>query len=397
MDILYKEVLFFKRKVPIVAIIWFSLAFIAVLAELFHDAINNYIIFKYVFWHVVEQKSLYDAYPSEYFDTNHYGPLFSLVIAPFAVLPNWLGCILWAMANAAFLYYAINRLPVSEKNKIIIIAISAIEMMTSIHNVQFNPMVGAWLIMAYVLVEDEQDFWATLFIAAGFLIKLYGIAGLLFFVFSKNKVRFVVSFVFWLIVLFCLPMLFSSPSYIVHTYSEWIQALIEKNKLNEEGFAYAGHQDISVLGMVRRITANPNYSNLLILVPASLAIVLPLLRFKQYVSEQYRLSYLAIVIISVVIFSSSAESATYVIALPGACIWYILHKTDYPKWSTIILVLLFALTILSATDLVPTYLKNHFIRAYSLKALPCFIIWLWLIADVSFRNFVKMPLTINRQ
>jgi hypothetical protein len=396
MNIIYKEVSVFRKKVPLVAIVWFALALIAVVAEILHDSINNYIIFKYVFWHVADQKHLYVEYPAEYFDVNHYGPLFSLLIAPFAVLPNWLGCTLWGLANAAFLYYAISHLKISHRNKLIIIAITAIEMMTSIHNVQFNPMVGAWLIMAYVLVEDENDFWATLFIAAGFLIKLYGIAGLLFFVFSKHKIRFILSFAFWMVVLFCLPMLYSSPTYIVDTYREWIERLVEKNKINEEGFARAGHQDISVLGMVRRITASPNYSNLLILAPAAVFILLPFLRFKQYAAKQFRLSYLAIVVITVVIFSSSAESATYSIALPGACVWYILHRTNYPTWSTIVLVLLFMLTILSATDLVPTYLKDHFIRAYSLKALPCFIIWLWLIVDVATKNFLS-PASTSEQ
>jgi hypothetical protein len=38
---------------------------------------------------------------------------------------------------------------------------------------------------------------------------------------------------------------------------------------------------------------------------------------------------------------------------------------------------------------VPGYVKDHFIRAYSLKALPCFIIWLWLIADVMVKDLLS--------
>jgi hypothetical protein len=388
MNFIFKEYLFFKKRIPLVAIIWFALALIAVFSEVLRESPNNYLIFKYVFWHVIEQKHLYIGYP-EYVDVNHYGPLFSLLIAPFAVLPDKFGCILWALANAAFLYYAITRLRLSQKNKCIIIGITAIEMMTSIHSVQFNPMVGAWLILAYVLVEDEKDFWATLFIAAGFLIKIYGVAGLLFFVFSKHKTKFVLSFIFWSAVLFCLPMIFSSASYILNCYKEWIERLVEKDKLNAGGFSSAGYQDISVMGMVRRITGDPTISNLLFIAPAAVMILAPLLRFKQYASVKFRLSYLAIVLITVVIFSSSAESSTYVIALPGACLWYIFHRKNYKLASNIMLVILFLLTILSPTDLVPGYLKDHFIRAYSLKALPCFIIWLWLITDVMFKNFVS--------
>jgi hypothetical protein len=395
MNFLFKDYLVFRKRIPLVAIIWFSLALIAVFSEVLRESPNNYLIFKYVFWHVIEQKQLYVGYP-EYVDVNHYGPLFSLIIAPFAIMPDKAGCVLWALVNAAFLNYAINRIRISEKSKRIIIAVTAIEMMTSIHSVQFNPMVGAWLIMAYVLVEDEKDFWATLFIAAGFLIKIYGIAGLLFFVFSKHKTRFVVSFLFWSVLLFCLPMIYSSPSYIVNTYKEWIDVLAAKNEENVSGAFKAGYQDISVMGMARRILSDASIGNLVFLAPAALLILFPLLRFKQYLSAKFRLSYLAIVLITVVIFSSSAESSTYVIALPGACLWYIMHKRDHRIWSLVMLILLFLLTILSPTDLVPGYIKDHFIRTYSLKALPCFIIWLWLIGDVMSRNFLS-PASTNEE
>ena len=43
----------------------------------FRNAYNNYQIFKGVFWHTWLQKPLYEAYPAEYLDTNHYGPFFS--------------------------------------------------------------------------------------------------------------------------------------------------------------------------------------------------------------------------------------------------------------------------------------------------------------------------------
>lgn len=391
MNIIYKEVSLFRRRIPLVVIAWFALAFIAVLAELLHQSINNYLIFKGVFWHVAEQKHLYIQYPAEYEDSNHYGPFFSLIIAPFAILPNWLGCTLWAMVNAWILYYAILRLKLTRHHLLIVFAITVIEMMTAIHNVQFNPMLAAWIILTYVLVEEEQDFWATLFIAAGFFVKIYGITGLLFFVFSRHKVKFILSFIFWMVVCFCVPMLYSSPGYIVTTYKQWFESLVEKNESNAAGAisAYAGHQDISLMGMIRRITRNAAFPNSYVMLPAALLIVAPLVRFKQYAAENFRLSYLAIVLHAVVIFSSSAESSTYVIAVAGAAIWYILHYKQYPRWSNVVLVLLFLLTILSATDLVPLYLKDHFIRAYSLKALPCVITWLWLIADVSARNFLS--------
>ena len=140
-----------ERRIQFSTIIWFSLALTAVMLELQRGSINNYLIFKNVFWHTWRQENLYTHYPGQYDDLNHYGPLFSVFIFPFAILPDWIGVILWAMANAGMLFYAIQRLPVSEENKSIIVAFAAIEMMTSIHNVQFNATVAAWIILIQCL------------------------------------------------------------------------------------------------------------------------------------------------------------------------------------------------------------------------------------------------------
>ena len=69
--------------------IWILLAIIAAAMKMHSH--NNFLIFRGVFFHAWEQISLYAEYPGEYWDTNHYGPLFSLIIAPFAVVPEWLG------------------------------------------------------------------------------------------------------------------------------------------------------------------------------------------------------------------------------------------------------------------------------------------------------------------
>ena len=65
--------------------LWLILPIISTLTKLSKH--NNFLIFRYVYWHTVEGVSLYEAYP-EYFDYNYYGPVFSLIIAPFALFPD---------------------------------------------------------------------------------------------------------------------------------------------------------------------------------------------------------------------------------------------------------------------------------------------------------------------
>ena len=90
---------------------------------------NNYLIFKGVFWHTIEQKSLFSEYPNEYSDTNHYGILFSIIIASFAILGNKLGCSLWIFANLFFLIWAIRQIPISKAAIVGIMLISAHDFM----------------------------------------------------------------------------------------------------------------------------------------------------------------------------------------------------------------------------------------------------------------------------
>jgi hypothetical protein len=376
-------------SISIASLLWFMLAIVAVIAECSRGpkAINNYLIFKGVFNHTVSEINLYSYYPNEYEDSNHYGPLFSLLIGPFAMMPLYIGCFFWCIFNAAFLFYAIKQLPFTAKQQQLVLLIGVLEMATSVHNVQFNPMLTAWIVLSYTHVRKGKDIWATLFIAAGFLVKIYGIVGLLFFLFSRNKLKFILSFIVWMVILFCLPMLISSPHFIVQSYQDWWHSLVEKDQSNNTLKPGGNMQDISVMGLIRRPLHWETFKNIWVMAPAALLICLPLLRFKQYKYVGYQLTYLSVALLSTVLFSSSAESATYVIAVTGVAIWFVLQNNFTNKWLIALLVFVLILTCLSPTDLFPRALFNAFVRPYALKALPCFVVWLVIIYQLFKKDF----------
>jgi len=380
-------------SVYLIYCIWFLLAAFAVLAEMSRGltGIDNYLIFEGVFKHVVQEKYLFSYYPEEYVSFNNYGPAFSLVIAPFALLPTYIGCFFWAMANAAALFIALKMLPLEEKQKIILYWIVLIEMMTSIHSVQFNPMFTAFFIFTFVFTLRGKDWIATLFIALGILTKLYGIAGLAFFFFSKNKIQFIISLMVWLTVIVAAPILYSSYDYIIQSYEDWYYQIIRRNQQNIDNSRTAGMQDISVPGMIRRIFKYYGPIDFPIIAAAGVLFGIPLLKKQNQDHPNFKLNYLALVLISVVIFSSAAESPTFVIAVTGAAIWFITQQQPYSTKIKATLWLLFLLTILSPTDLIPPYIRINFILAYSLKALPCFIIWCWLIISCWKIHLPKIP------
>ena len=98
--------------------LWTLLAVVAGLTKIAPHRHNNFLIFRGVFWHTIQKLSLYDFYPTEYNDHNHYGPIFSLVIAPFAVVPDAIGLLGWLVVLALGMYYAVRRLPLEEGRQI---------------------------------------------------------------------------------------------------------------------------------------------------------------------------------------------------------------------------------------------------------------------------------------
>jgi hypothetical protein len=344
-----------------------------ILSGKFH---NNWFIYKYVFYHAVEQTNLYTASP-HYYDANHYGPLFSLLIAPFALLPDGWGCLLWAVAVSSALFIAVYHLPVDWKYKAIIYYLSANELFTSLLSMQTNALIAALIMGSLIAIRKEKEGWAACFIMLGFFIKLYSIVGLCFFFFSKHRLKLAGYLVCWSAVFFVLPMFISSPSFIVRSYSDWYHSLIGKNVEN----ALSVYQDISVMGMIRRISGNREISNIVVLLPATVIFVLQYVRIKLYGDVRYQLAMLASILLFVVLFSSGSESPTYIIAMPGVAIWLVLQKRPYGKVVVFLLVFALLLTSFSPTDMMPRAART-FIRDHSLKALPCLLVWLALVYQV---------------
>jgi hypothetical protein len=325
---------------------------------------------------VLERKNLYDFYPGIYLYQNHYGPTFSFIIAPFALLPDAVGMALWSLTSAGMLYYAIHQLPLEKKSVKVVLSIVLLEMSGSLQSQQFNTILCASIVLSFVYMMKGRVGIASFFISGGLLVKLYGIVGLMFTPIARKFRSTVVWMCIAMIVLVCIPMLYSDTSFILQSYLDWYHRLLGKNNENIMTNLTDGMQDISLMGMIRRMTGFNALSNVYFLLPASILSLLPLIKKSCFIENRFRLLYLAQVLIGVVIFSTSAESPTYVIAVTGFAIWFASSGQERPKWMGGMLLLLFVLTILSSTDLFPAYVRNVWIKPFALKALPCVLAWL---------------------
>jgi len=344
---------------------------------------NNYLIFKGVFTNTLQERNIFLQYPDLYFDSNHYGIFFSLLIAPFAMMPDGFGAVLWNVASTLVFLYAVYKLPFSDAKKSFFAWLCLQEFITAATYFQFNIILTGLLILSAVYIYERKETQSAFTILIGTFVKIYGIVGLSAFFFIKNKLKFILSFVAIALLFFVLPMLISSKEFGIQSYFDWYTSLSGKNLENQ---ALGTRQDYSLMGVVRRVLGNAEISNLIFLIPGFLLFMLPYLRIKQFKFLPFQLMILASTLLFVVLFSSGSESPTYIIAVSGVMIWFLMQK----KWTKVdigLLIFVMIFTCFAFSDLFPKSIKEEVFIKYSTKAIPCIIIWFRVMYELLTKDF----------
>lgn len=362
---------------------WLIMALIPWLSRWLRDAFDlDYSIFYHSFWHAWQQMPLYIIYPE---DGNYflYGPLFTVLMAPLAVLPYQLGRLLWMLIITVVPFWSIRKTCFTRYQQVFILWFVAAEAYLCTLDSESNSLILAILIFSFYLIDKEEDRWAALLIALGTTTKLFGIVGLAFLPFSHHKLKLIGWTAAWTAILLVLPMLVFGVDYISQQYLAWYDVLVHKNDLNQ----FAAGQNVSLLGIVRKVSGCATYSDLWLMIPGMVLFALPYLRFKQYQHAAFRQTILASVLMFIILFATSSENYGYIIAMTGVAIWYTAAPWKRDKWDVALMVLAFILTSMSSSDLFYKPLWREVIKPYSLKALPVTIIWLKLTYELCKRDY----------
>lgn len=362
---------------------WLIMALIPWLSRWLRDVFDlDYSIFYHSFWHAWQQMPLYIIYPE---DGNYflYGPLFTVLMAPLAVLPYQLGRLLWMLIITVVPFWSIRKTCFTRYQQVFILWFVAAEAYLCTLDSESNSLILAILIFSFYLIDKEEDRWAALLIALGTTTKLFGIVGLAFLPFSHHKLKLIGWTAAWTAILLVLPMLVFGVDYISQQYVAWYDVLVHKNDLNQ----FAAGQNVSLLGIVRKVSGCATYSDLWLMIPGMVLFALPYLRFKQYQHAAFRQTILASVLMFIILFATSSENYGYIIAMTGVAIWYTAAPWKRSKWDVALMVLAFIFTSMSSSDLFYKPLWREVIKPYSLKALPVTIIWLKLTYELCKRDY----------
>ena len=386
---------FFKKPIVILGVICFLAVLIVTLQGALHGTktyeeggieytkYNNYVIFKQSYFHLIENKDLYQLYPQEHWDLYKYSPTFSLFMGLLAYLPDFLGLLIWNLLNAFVLFFSLWKLPFSsDKKRIWAFLFLVIELVTSLQNAQSNGLMAGLIILAFIYLEKKNIALATLCIVATIFIKLFGIVAFALFLFYPNKLKSALYSLGWILLLGVLPLILISPEQLTFLYKSWGNLLQNDHSISI-GFSVSGWL-FTWFGLNLKTVS---------LVVGTFLFCVPFIHYKYFNEVRFKLLYLASILLWIVIFNHKAESPTFVIAVTGVAIWFFTQEFNKLNFSFLILALLF--TVLAATDLFPKFIRDDYFIPYVVKAIPCIFIWGKITWELIFYSKNKLTISNN--
>jgi hypothetical protein len=332
---------------------------------------NNYLIFKYSHFHLVEGKNLYTEYPCEHRDLYKYSPTFALLIGCLAWLPDWLGLSLWNLMNVLVFLVAIHLLPgLDERKKMWVLLLATADTMTSLQNSQSNLLMAGLIILGFALLERKRYLLATLCLAATFYIKIFGVAALILLLFYPGKRKNILYALSWMVILWIIPALIIGFRPLLLSYTQYLDML-----KNDQSVSLG----LSVMGWLKS-WFSLDVPKLSLAIAGFIVICLPLFRSGKFRDYSNRILFLSALMIWMIIFNHKAESPTFIIATAGVFTWFFSRKVILIHLVLLCLVVLF--TSLSATDLFPSAIRSDFFEPYMIKVVPCIMVWLYMVREL---------------
>ncbi len=334
---------------------------------------NNYLIFKTSATHLFQGLDLYILHPKDHFDLFKYSPLFALLMAPFTILPDWLGIIVWNLINLAALVTGLLLLPnISKKQVAFIFLIAFFELIGSLMNEQSNALMTGLMLLGLAFLEKDKPLWATFFLMLSVYIKLFSIVIFMVVLFYRSRYRSIIYAAFWMVLFAFLPVFVTGWEGLKSTYASWLN-MLQNDYSNSVGF--------SVLGIMVK-WFNYQGSRNVVFFTGVLIMMLPLLKIASYKMRSFRYAVFSALLIWVIIFNHKAESPTFVIAMTGIGFYLVTQQFKLDKKILLIFSLIFVSLVYS--DLMLPGPRNNFFYPYFIKAFPCILVWGKIIYDVLF-------------
>lgn len=309
------------RRNPKVSVFLLGLvvAFVATLLETLRQRYMNYLVYTdstLDFWNGI------NPYTQHFVDEHGryflYTPVFSVLFAPIAFLPKWLGPFVWSLTNYTLFSLSVFTLPKqydAYKLKIFLFLLLILEQ--SIFPFQFNIVVAYCFLFAFTLLERGKAFWAVLLIMISATTKVYGIVELLLLFCYQKPFRNLCYATLLGMLLLILPVLKTGFDGLLPCYENWWNMLSQHQ-------SNAFYVSLLYAYPLRYVL---DYYRIVQLITFGVVVTLFFLQYRRWSDFKFRATILGVLMGWIIVFGDSSETHTYLIALAGYMLWYWLQAT----------------------------------------------------------------------
>lgn len=344
---------------------------------------RNYTIFVNAFQHLIEHKNIYASYlATEHIDYFKYSPTFAVFMAPFAVLPQSVGVVIWSIFNSLILYVTIKTFKHNTADKLYPFLFMLLASFSSLQNFQTNSMMAVLLFTLLHLLNKNKYFLSMLCMCLAVLLKFYCLFFLIFYIQKENYKYYLTLLTYFLLIftaLVLLPALFIGIHELGILYIEWWKLILADEKAS---------YGLSVMGFISQIIGKNDMIKHLIILLGYLISAALIIKTNWSPNKNSLKKYqsIALAIIALVIFNPRAESQTFVTAYFGVMVWYFSLMNPKNILDKVIFIIAIILGVLAPTDVYPTFLRNQVFVPYCFQAIACLFVWARLVYSISRRN-----------
>lgn len=205
-----------------------------------HSQINNYLIFKTSAQHLFQGLDIYKLHPADHYDYYKYSPAFAFIMAPFSLLPDWLGVIVWNLLNLLILFAGLKSLPsFTSRQTIFVLVLGVFELVGSLMNEQSNALMTGLMLLGIANLEKGKPALAMLFLMFSVYIKIFSLVIFMVILFYPKKVQSFVYGMFWFLVFAFVPIIATGWNGLIDQYTSWYQ-LLQMDFDNSVGYSLLG-------------------------------------------------------------------------------------------------------------------------------------------------------------
>jgi len=168
-----------------------------------------------------------------------------------------------------------------------------------------------------------------------------------------------------------MPLVVVSPGQLTSHYRQWFATP------SPVGIGY------SVMDQLRT-WVSPQIPNWPVQLAGVAILLAPLVQVPHWGSQRFRLLFLASLLLFCVLFNHAAESPSFVIAVAGVALWFVVSDRGRTAWTVLGIVVVG--TILSSSDAMPELLQRNVFEPYRLKVLPVLLVWVLSQVELWRRN-----------